>query len=197
MTTAEPERGAPAVAGLARTRDEAQLFLDLRPCERCGSTEMTWESALVFIDGRAARSWFATCPACGLDRKFTFWAPDPRALPSRADGVAFGDEQPSGLVDAGQWLWVADLVAQAIPGDDAALSSEERAQARFDLRIAAAAVAEAAKFLPGQADAVPVEALWTDRGLAVYREEPARFGRLRLETAYRAYRELADRLPGA
>src|SRR5436305_173955 len=88
MTTAEPDRGSPQVAGLARTRDEAQLFLDLRPCERCGSVDMTWESALVFVDGRAARSYFATCPACGLERKFTFWAADARSLPARTAAEA-------------------------------------------------------------------------------------------------------------
>src|SRR2546430_8852115 len=160
MTTAEPARGAPAVAGLARTRDEAQLFLDLRPCERCGSTDMTWESALVFIDGRAARSWFATCPACGLDRKFTFWAPDPRTLPSRADGVAFGGPEPSELLDAGEWLWVADLTARRVPGNDS------RAAWRA-LAIATAAVGEILEVVPAGAREGPEGAFLSRRGARV------------------------------
>ena len=185
MTTAEPERGAPAVAGLARTRDEAQLFLDLRPCERCGSTDMTWESALVFIDGRAARSWFATCPACGLDRKFTFWAPDPRTLPSRADGVAFGGPEPSELLDAGEWLWVADLTASRVPVND-----DRRAWRQ--LAIATAAMDEILKFVPDGATEVPDSAFWSPRGQRVRSEEPGRFDRERLLIVRDTYREERD-----
>src|SRR2546429_4801599 len=86
MTTAEPERGAPAVAGLARTGDEAQLFLDLRPCERCGSQDMTWEDALVFIGGGAARRYFAPRPAPGPGPTVTFLGPGPRSVPRPPPG---------------------------------------------------------------------------------------------------------------
>ena len=179
----------------ARSNAEAHLYMELNPCEACGELDFAAGSSISEVDGRLVTRFAGPCPGCGTAREFTFELPAEEPFPDE-DEPAFGDAQPSGLVDAGQWLWVADLIGQAIPADGAALRPEERAQARFDLRIAAAAVAEAAKFLPGRADAVPVEALWTDRGLAVYREEPARFRRLRLETAHRAYRELADRLPG-
>jgi len=186
MTTAEPERGAPAVAGLARTRDEAQLFLDLRPCERCGSTEMTWESALVFIDGRAARSWFATCPACGLDRKFTFWAPDPRTRPSRPmGGVVFGGPEPSQLLDAGEWLWVADLTASRVPVNDSRAAWRQ-------LAIATAAMEEILKFIPPGTGGVPEDAFWSRRGRRVRAEEPGRFDRERLLIVRDTYREERD-----
>jgi hypothetical protein len=185
MTTAEPESGSPPVAGLARTRDEAQLFLDLRPCERCGSVDMSWENALVFIDGRAARSYFASCPACGLERKFTFWAADPRSLPSRADGVAFGGTEPSELLDAGEWLWVADLTASRVPVNDS------RAAWRA-LAIATAAMDEILKFIPAGATEVPDSAFWSQRGQRVRAEEPGRFDRERLVIVRDTYREERD-----
>src|SRR5436190_53730 len=142
MMTAEPERDAPRVVGLARTGDEAQLFLDLRPCERCGSQDMRWESALVFIGGRAARNYFATCPACGPDRKFTVWAADPRSRPARpAAGVVFGGAEPSELLDAGEWLWVADLTASRVPVNDSRAAWRQ-------LAIATAAMEEILKFIP-------------------------------------------------
>jgi hypothetical protein len=186
MTTAEPERGSPQVVGLARTRDEAILFLDLRPCERCGSVDMTWDSALVFIDGRAARSYFATCPACGLERKYTFWAPDPRTQPARPEGaVSFGGPEPSELLDAGEWLWVADLTASRVPVND------QRAAWRA-LAIATAAMDEILKFVPPEAREVPDSGFWSARGHRVRAEEPGRFDRERLVIVRDTYRGERD-----
>ena len=31
---------------VARSRDEAHLYLDLHPCDECGSVDTTWDSAL-------------------------------------------------------------------------------------------------------------------------------------------------------
>src|SRR5262245_59929661 len=147
----------------ARSKAEAHLYMELNPCEVCGELDVAAGSSISEVDGRLVTRFAGPCPGCGTAREFAFGLPAEEPFPDE-DEPAFGDEQPSGLVDAGEWLWVADLVGAAIPADSMGMSLEESAQARFDLRIAAVAVAEAAKFLPGQADAVPAEALWTDRG---------------------------------
>jgi hypothetical protein len=190
MTTARPEHGSSPVVGLARTRDEAILFLDLRPCERCGSVDMSWQSALVFRDGRPARSYFATCPACGLERTFTFWSADPRTQPSFADGIAFGGAQPSELLDAGEWHWVADLTASRVPVHD-------RRAAWRALAIATAAMDEILKFIPDGAPAVPDGAFWSPRGRRVRAEDPGRFDRERLVIVRDTYRQERDALDDA
>lgn len=177
----------------ARSNAEAHLYMELNPCGVCGALEIAPGSSITEVDGQLVTRFAGPCPGCGTVREFAFQLPADEPFPDEEE-PAFGDDRPSTLVDPGQWLWVADLIAESIPADDSTLGPEERWQARFDLRIAAAAVAEAAKFLPRDADAVPVEALWTDRGQAVYREEPARFRRLRLAASHRAFRELADRL---
>jgi len=151
---------------------------------------MTWEDALVFIGGRAARSYFATCPACGLDRKFTFWAPGPRSVPSRpAGGVVFGGPEPSELLDAAEWLWVADLTASRVPVND------QRAAWRA-LAIATAAMEEILKFIPAGAGEVPEGAFWSRRGRRVRAEEPGRFERERLLIVRDTYREDRDATGG-
>jgi hypothetical protein len=159
----------------ARTRDEAQLYMDLRPCERCGSVRTPWDSGLTFVDGVPARSYFGACSQCGRERRFLFRSPDPRELPPSTGPVTFGGAEPSRLVDAGEWLWVADLTASKVPANDPA-------GARYALSIAAAAMDAAAvdgvlKFVPTGGDAVPDDAFWTDHGLALLDAMPGNFRR--------------------
>src|SRR2546423_5039874 len=177
----------------ARSNAEAHLYMELNPCAVCGELDVAPGSTITEVDGRLVTRFAGPCPGCGTARDFAFHLPAEEPFQDEEE-PAFGDDEPSTLVDAGQWLWVADLIGQSLPADETGMTPEQRQRARFDLRIAAAAVTEAARFLPGHADAVPVEALWTERGRSVYREDPARFRRLRLEAAHRAYRELADRL---
>lgn len=177
---------------LARTRDEALLYLDLHPCERCGSVEVAWDTALVSADGELARSYFGTCADCGNEREYVFRVPEPGSVPlSAGDVVVFGGSDPSELLDAGEWLWVSDLTAGDVPVDDVA-------EARRTLGIAAAAIDETLKFLPAGEDAVPVTALWSERGRQVYAADPGRFERDRLLIARDTYRqELAGLGAGA
>ena len=79
----------------------------------------------------------------------------------------FGGPEPSQLIDAGEWLWVADHVASSVPPDP-----EEGARA---LSMARAAVEEVLKFVPGGWDRVPDQGFWTERGLRVRTAEPGRF----------------------
>jgi hypothetical protein len=171
------------VLPVARTRDEAQLYLDLNPCAACGSVEIAWEDALVDAGGGPATRYSGICPGCGAARRYEFGVPERVVV--AAGFPVFGGPEPSRLLDAGEWLWVADLTAGNVPSGDPAA-------ARQALAIAAAAVEEVVKFIPPGADHVPYEAFWTDRGRRVRATEPGRFHVGRLLIVRDTYRDLGE-----
>src|SRR5690349_8379076 len=142
------------ILGLARTVAEAHLFMDLHPCDVCGEEQFERTAAVILVDGELLSRYTGTCPQCGNPREFTFRVPDEPPLPD-PDDPSFGDDRPSELLDAGEWLWVADEIARTIPAEPDGLTPDERQYARREMRTAAAAVAEARKFVPPGADAVP------------------------------------------
>lgn len=138
---------------------------------------------MVFVDGELCSNYSGTCPRCGMHRAFTFRLPEQTRLPVERD-VVFGDSDPSELLDAGEWLAVADLAAGRPDADDE------------DIALAAAAIDEVLKFVPEGADAVPEEALRTEDGRQVYAREPGRFRRNRLEAVAATYRRLVAQMRG-
>ncbi|MFC5834256.1 hypothetical protein [Nonomuraea insulae] len=168
---------------VARTRDEAHLYLDLHPCP-CGSVDTTWRSGLVSADGGPANRYSGTCGGCGAEREYVFGLPERPVMPSGYP--TFGGEEPSQLLDAGEWLWVADLTAGNVPVDD-------EAEARRTLAVATAAVEEVVKFIPPGADAVPDDGFWSRRGQEVRTAEPGRFELDRLLIVRDTYRDLVVR----
>jgi hypothetical protein len=169
---------------VARTRDEAQLYLELHPCPDCGSGDAPWEQALVEIDGELASSYAAACPGCSAQREYLF------GLPARETPVhgwpTFGGPEPSDVIDAGQWLEVAERAVSAVPADPV--------EAGRVLAIAQAAVAEVIKFVPAGADAVPEDEFWTAQGQAVRAAEPGRFRLDRLLVTRDTYADLAGEM---
>jgi len=179
---------------LARTPDEALLFMDVHPCPRCGAHRTPWESgALVEAGGELARRYTGECANCGEHREFVFRLPE--HVPSRPDGaeVHYGGAEPSELFDPGQWLAMADSVAEVAFADRA---RGDTALARPRAELAAACVAEALKFVPAGARAVPDPAFRTAAGRAAHDRDPERFTRRRLETLLGTLRE-EFALPGA
>ena len=79
------------VLPVVRTRDEAHLYLDLRPCD-CGSVETDWESGVVAVDSMLATAYSGTCSACGTEREFVFALPEREVLPEGFP--AFGGPEP-------------------------------------------------------------------------------------------------------
>ncbi len=179
---------------LARTNAEAHLYMELTPCETCGEREFDPTDTIIVADGDLASRYSGTCPRCGVYREFVFRLPDEELIPDPEEPTFGADDGPSTLIDAGEWLWVADMIARANPAEpEDAMTADERRQVRIELRTAAAAVGEAAKFVPPGADAVPADAVWSARGRAVYQDEPGRFRLSRLQVVQRTYRGLADR----
>lgn len=176
---------------LARSVAEARLYLLLHPCDRCGELEFEPDAAPGADGDQLLIRYAGNCPNCGVRREFTFrmLGDDPGA---DGDGVAFGGERPSVLIDPGEWLWFADRLAASAPADIGGLRPSEREATVEDLRTAAAAVDEALKFVPAGEELVLFSAFVSDRGRSVYAEEPGRFRRVRLENTRDELRRLAD-----
>ena len=62
------------------------------------------------------------------------------------------------------------------------------------MKRAVAAVEEVLKFIRPGEDGVSSDALFSTRGAAIFRSEPARFRRARLEAVHRAYRDAVAKL---
>ena len=176
---------------LARTNVEAHVYMELHPCETCGESRFEPESSVIMVDGDLASRYHGTCPTCGTEREFIFRIPDEILLPP-TDRIRYGDDRPSELLDAGEWMWLADHITTRTPGDPADVPADEREKHRLDLTAATAAVEEALKFVPPGTDRVPLEALWTQRGREVYRARPGRFARGSLLAVRDAYQDLVN-----
>lgn len=179
MTAIEDEEDDMAFA-VARTRDEAHLYLELHPCPDCGSVDAPWEHGLAEEHGELVISYAAVCPGCEAEREYLF------GLPARETAAVgwptFGGPEPSELLDPGQWMDVADQAAAVVP--------TAPAEAARVLALARAAVDEVIKFVPGGQDAVPDEEFWTPEGRAIRDAEPGRFRLERLMVVRDAYHDL-------
>lgn len=171
----------------ARTFDEAYLYMDLRPCP-CGESDFERTSTTV-LDGREPSVAFSgDCAGCGRHRRFSFQVPD--VVPELGVGVRFGGDQPSRLLDAGEWMGVAelfernarDLVEDAAEPDSVPVDEE---QLSYLTEAALAAFDEVVKFLPagdGPDDLVPEGAFWSQPGRAILELGEQRFTRAELTT---------------
>ncbi|MCW6010086.1 hypothetical protein K1W54_36905 [Micromonospora sp. CPCC 205371] len=180
---------------LERSVEEAHLYMAMHPCQVCGESEFECRSAVVMAGGDLASRYEGACAGCGAAREFEFRLPDAVSLPARR--LAFGGPEPSELLDAGEWLWVAGNFAAIEPlGDLAELTGEALAAARADLAGAIAAVDEVLKFLPAAAEEPPDEAFWSERGKRVRAERPAELRRERLAARRAKYEEALAVLTG-
>ena len=152
--------------------------MDVTPCPMCGGVGFVGTSVVVVVDGRVHERHTGPCPECGSDREFLFRVPDDTQV--RLGGTDFGGPQPSELLDPGQWMMVADMAA-----------SREGGSTPEDLELAAAAVDEAIKFVPPDADDIPATAFHSRVGREAYQRMPGRFRRGRLAAVARALREQA------
>lgn len=178
------------VLPVSRTSAEAHLYMDLHGCS-CGQGGFARDSEVVALDdGDLARRYTGACAGCGTAREFVFRLPAEAVMPP-AGRVSFGGDQPSQLIDPGEWLSIADAYAAQAPADPAGLAPEHVRRGRATLDRGAAALDEVLKFVPEGADAVPAGAFFSDRGREVFAREPGRFRRNRLAAVRDAYAGLA------
>lgn len=165
---------------LARSNDEAYLYMARVACPQCGATgagEVTATTSGV-RDGVRFRTFELTCGSCGTVREFTFQVPETPA--PQTGRLSFGDERPSELLDPGEWLTLADTMLSSVPEDPTRLPDEDRARAREDLEVARAALDEVLKFIPADRTAVPRFSFWTEQGQRLSVRERWRFDRQEL-----------------
>ncbi|MBX3192072.1 MAG: hypothetical protein KF819_34095 [Labilithrix sp.] len=164
-----------------RTNAEAHLYMDQRPCD-CGGLVVDRRCEVIREGDVLCSRYAGQCRACGATREMVFeLAPTQRPVGGEVD---FGGDDPSQLLDPGEWMAISVQHAKTEPAT------------RRDLDIARAALEEVIKFVPPGADRVPVEAFWTERGRAVFDREPGRFRRVRMEAVLGVYRKLlAERAP--
>lgn len=160
---------------LARTPDEAHVYMDLHPCE-CGDVAFERRSSVAAEGDDLVRVYRGQCERCGKAREFRFRLPE---HPLASGGVlSFGDAQPSELLDPGEWMALADAHATRAPAT------------RRDVEMAVAAVEEILKFGSPSDEHIPEAAFTSERGRAVREAEPGRFRRARLEAVLATYRSI-------
>jgi type III secretion system (T3SS) SseB-like protein len=166
----------------ARGYDEIYLYMGLRPCV-CGETEFDDRvSTTLTVDDRPAERFSGHCSGCRRFRQFTFAMPE--ELPELSFDIRYGGDEPSRLLDPGEWLGVAEMYTSSTeqgtpPGG--LIDDDEITRAYYLLTSAVAALDEVLKFIPDGADAVPEGAFWSQAGHKMYEMMPDRFGRAGLE----------------
>lgn len=173
----------------ARSNLEAHLYMDLRPCG-CGEARFDRASLVVELPGGGLASRYTgTCARCEAPREFVFaLPPEPEPGADQPGEVRYGGDDPSELLDAGEWLWVADAYARAVPPDPHRLADPDRRRARARLAAAVAALDEVLKFVPPGGDRLPAAVVRSRLGAEMYQREPGRFHRGRLTAVRDAYR---------
>lgn len=172
------------------------MFVLLRDCRACdsGNRELTDELD-VGDTTEAFTGYTAFCRDCGNVDVYRLRLPGTDPQDGEA-GVVFGGPEPSGIIDAGEWLALARRTSAGTAVEPAGLTDRERADAALAMHTAAAAVREVVKFIEPGRDRLPYSAMWTDTGRQEFDREPLRFSRPRLAVLERSYREVAERLAG-
>jgi hypothetical protein len=117
---------------------------------------------------------------------------------ARRTGVRFGS-RVSTLIDAAQWQELgAEYAEQAIEAGLAAAGApgdrDQLAEAAQTWQFAIDVAGEALRFVPEGATELPADAVWSARGRAQRRADPARFTRGAIEHQVETYRQLRDDL---
>ncbi|WP_203927853.1 hypothetical protein [Virgisporangium ochraceum] len=176
----------------ARSSDEAHLFMALHPCGVCGDGSFVPVVREVLEDGVLVTHYTGRCDTCRALRDFRFRID----REPEGDGPRFGGDEPSEIIDAGQWLRGVDRVLAETPSNILGVSEEEWRARRYMFAAAAESVGEVLKFIPAGDDAVPPGAFWTASGREMRDAVPERFERDRLEQLRGVCLELAARFAG-
>jgi hypothetical protein len=181
---------------VARSAIECHLYIELHPCT-CGEPREPGRHRLESRDSGLVAVYGARCQRCGTVRHFEFVMDD-----EIAPLGSFGGSKPSQIIDAGEFLAVADSAAQQVrtsaarevPADISGLDDAARHRARLLMKRALAAIEEVLKFIRPGEESVSSDALFSARGATIFRNEPARFRKARLQAVRRAYQDAVAKL---
>src|ERR1044071_8238817 len=138
---------------ISRSSAECHLYIELHACE-CGEARAPWKHRLESRIDALVTVYDGVCERCTRPWTFEF-ALDPEVAPIGK----FGGARPSQIVDAGQYLAVADAAARAVPGEVSRLDELSRQRARALMLRAVAAIEEVLKLIPDGADRAAAESL--------------------------------------
>jgi hypothetical protein len=181
----------------ARTVVEAQLYLDLLRADGLLGDDDPGDPGDWTTLTKGPTSWVLHADgAGGRFAPFDISITHADLAAARRAGSRFGS-RPSTLIDAGQWLEMAELyVEQAVETEMAAMGrSQDGAlgeEALLAWRFAIDVAGEVLRFLPGGAHELPDSAFWTERGREARRADPARFTRAALQHRLLTYQQLGD-----
>lgn len=158
----------------ARSIAEARLYIGREPCPGCGAVGFSEPSRIIERGERLGVACSGYCPTCGALRELELLLGEERVPP-----LALGNAAPSSLIDAGEWLLLANEHAE-----------------NAELSKAIAALAEVLKFYEDGAAEPPMSAFFTAAGRAAYRADAGRFSRFRIEAVLDAWRAHAAKANG-
>ena len=171
---------------VARSLEEARLYLDLHPhqCGYAGRYEP--EFTLSRRDGQRVAVYQGTCAGCSERRRDEFAVPEVAV-------AGYGADEPSRILDAGEFLWTSDRAAEQAAALAGSSDQAELASARGAIDVAIDALHEVLKFGPvGSADQ-----LGSDLGKKVYDANPDRFTPDRLQQRLELLLDARSRLERA
>jgi len=164
---------------IARTVAEAHLFMDI-----AGAAPGKRGHQL-----KAAGDTLVSVYHCETDRGVRAFEFVVEA--TEIDGGAFGGEAPSRLLGPAQFLLESDRLTREVPGSPDGLDSTQRAAAQRRLNRAALCLDEVLKFFTDGKGRLSLGDMRTVTGGHLYRREPGRFDRARVEVVAQTYRKLA------
>lgn len=177
---------------IARSPDECHLYMELHPCP-CGEDVFEWTRHAREQRGDVLVSVYeGRCGGCGTLRRFEFAVPEQYPPPP-----AYGEDEPSRIIDPSEFLMVGRRLAAAVPADPSEVDPAEREDAYEAMEMAVAALAEVLKFIPPGSGAVPPDAFISDLGREAYRREPEQFSRDRLAEELATYQAIRSAYAGA
>jgi hypothetical protein len=155
----------------AYTLNEARCYLHVTACEACGAGP--WELDPPRTDPAGLTTIAATCHACSRRATFAFRiAHDVPPTGPEAETLNPTD-QPSRIIDPGQWLGLFYLRLEMASG------GTSKAESRREGFRASLCLGEALKFY--EDDELPPEAaFFAEASRAAFREHPSKFARQRL-----------------
>lgn len=165
-----------------RTINELHYYLTVTPCDECGKGPRVVDSLEQLTPQAAARTAQTSCNHCHANKPLEFLPEfEVPAQPPQSETINPTD-QPSRLIDLGQWLSLFYLLIEV------AAKELQPAESRRTSFRAALCLAEALKFYSGDDELPPESAFFTDDTRSAFHHYPEKFARQKL-------RDMRSKLP--
>ncbi|MCH7595838.1 MAG: hypothetical protein IID35_04685 [Planctomycetes bacterium] len=163
---------------LAHSLAEAYLYVMVSPCESCGNGPLYGGEAcgVETPGGSWSTNLPGTCGACGATISITFQLASRPEEEASADAASINStDEPSRIIDVGQWLTLFRMITEAATRED------DKVQVRHLGMEAAQCLDEALKFYDDEGnDLPPSDAIFVESSRLRFEDNPGQFSRRRL-----------------